>query len=149
MLLEKLKADQFLDKRVQVWQMHRVRHDWATELNRTELKGTLTSWCGISGFLYPFPLRPASVFFFWLSRWARLSGIQTKAFIFTQQILQQVILHRLLMSFILSCCRRERLPTPVFLPGEFHGQRSLAGYNPWGVIESDMTEQLTYTYTFI
>ena len=23
-------------------------------------------------------------------------------------------------------------PTPVFLPGEFHGQRSLAGYTPWG-----------------
>ena len=29
--------------------------------------------------------------------------------------------------------RREWLPTtPVFLPGEFHGQRSLGGYNPWG-----------------
>ena len=28
--------------------------------------------------------------------------------------------------------RREWLPTPVFLPGEFHGQRSLAGYSSWG-----------------
>ena len=28
--------------------------------------------------------------------------------------------------------RRERLPTPVFLPGESHGQRSLEGYSPWG-----------------
>ena len=28
--------------------------------------------------------------------------------------------------------RREGLPTPVFLPGEFHGQRSLANYSPWG-----------------
>ena len=28
--------------------------------------------------------------------------------------------------------RRKWLPTPVFLPGEFHGWRSLAGYNPWG-----------------
>ena len=28
--------------------------------------------------------------------------------------------------------RRERQPTPVFLPGEFHGQRSLLGYSPWG-----------------
>ena len=28
---------------------------------------------------------------------------------------------------------------PVFLPGEFHGQRSLAGYSPWGCKESDMT----------
>ena len=28
--------------------------------------------------------------------------------------------------------RRKWQPTPVFLPGKFHGQRSLAGYNPWG-----------------
>ena len=43
--------------------------------------------------------------------------------------------------------RREWLPTPVFLPGEFHGQRNLAGYSPWGRKESDMTERLTYTHT--
>ena len=30
-------------------------------------------------------------------------------------------------------------PTPVFLPGESHGQRSLAGYGPWGCKELDMT----------
>ena len=29
--------------------------------------------------------------------------------------------------------RREWQPTPVFLPGESHGQRSLAGYSPWGL----------------
>ena len=40
-------------------------------------------------------------------------------------------------------CRREWLPTPVFLPGEFHGQRRLASYSPQGQIESDMTEWLT------
>ena len=28
--------------------------------------------------------------------------------------------------------RREWVPTPVFLSGEFHAQRSLAGYSPWG-----------------
>ena len=33
--------------------------------------------------------------------------------------------------------------TPVFLSGKSHGQRSLAGYSPWGCTESDMTEQLT------
>ena len=33
------------------------------------------------------------------------------------------------------------LPTPVFLPGEFHGQRSLASYSSWDHKESDMTEQ--------
>ena len=31
--------------------------------------------------------------------------------------------------------------TPVFLPGESHGQRSLAGYSPQGHKESDMTER--------
>ena len=36
-------------------------------------------------------------------------------------------------------------PTPVFLPGESHGQRSLVGYSPWGRKESDMTEQLSLT----
>ena len=35
--------------------------------------------------------------------------------------------------------RRERLPTPVFLPRELHGQRSLVRYSPWGRKESDMT----------
>ena len=38
------------------------------------------------------------------------------------------------------------LPTPVFLPGKFHGQRSLAGYSPWGRKESDTTERLTLYY---
>ena len=33
--------------------------------------------------------------------------------------------------------------TPIFLPGEFQGQRSLAGYSPWGHKELDRTEQLT------
>ena len=42
--------------------------------------------------------------------------------------------------------RREWLPTPIFLPGEFHGQRSLTGYSPWGHIESNTTNQLTFTY---
>ena len=39
--------------------------------------------------------------------------------------------------------RRAWQPTPVFLPGEFHGQRSLAGYSPWSRQESDTTERLT------
>ena len=34
-------------------------------------------------------------------------------------------------------------PTPVFLPGEFPGQRSVAGYSPWGGKESNMTDGLT------
>jgi len=36
--------------------------------------------------------------------------------------------------------RREWQPTPIFLPGEFQGQRSLVSYCPWGCKESDMAE---------
>ena len=36
--------------------------------------------------------------------------------------------------------RKKWKPTPVFLPGEYHGQRSLVGYGPWSCKESDMTE---------
>ena len=36
-------------------------------------------------------------------------------------------------------------PTPVFLPGESHGQRSLVGYSLWGSTESDMTEATWHT----
>ena len=39
--------------------------------------------------------------------------------------------------------RREWLPTPVFLPEELHGQRSLAGYSPWGHKQLDTTERIT------
>ena len=38
---------------------------------------------------------------------------------------------------------KEMQPTPVFLPREFHGQKSLVGYSPWGGKDSDMTERLT------
>ena len=40
---------------------------------------------------------------------------------------------------------RKWQPIPVFLPGKFHGQRSLVGYSPWGHKESDPTEGLTTT----
>ena len=42
-------------------------------------------------------------------------------------------------------CRREWLPTSVFLPGEFHGQRSLVGYSLWGGRDLDKTEQLAFS----
>ena len=48
--------------------------------------------------------------------------------------------------FIMCLClsyvwRRKWQPAPEFLPEKFHGQRSLAGYSPWGQKELDMTEQ--------
>ena len=45
--------------------------------------------------------------------------------------------------------RGEWLHTPVFLPGEFHGQRSQASYSPWDCKELDTTMQPTLTFTNI
>ena len=46
--------------------------------------------------------------------------------------------------------RRKWQPTPVFLPGKFQArQRSLVGYSPWGCKESDTTERLHFTSSYI
>ena len=44
--------------------------------------------------------------------------------------------------------RRDWLPTPIFLPREFHGQRTLVGYSQWGHKQSDTTERLSLHFTF-
>ena len=44
--------------------------------------------------------------------------------------------------------QRQRLhPTPVLLPGKSHGRRSLVGCSPWGLKESDVTEQLHFHFS--
>ena len=43
--------------------------------------------------------------------------------------------------------QRKRLPTPVFFPGEFHGQRSLAVYSPWYHKQLDTTKHLSHTHS--
>ena len=43
--------------------------------------------------------------------------------------------------------RRKWQPTPVFSPGESHGQRSLEGYSPWGQEASDTTEAMWHAHT--
>ena len=43
-------------------------------------------------------------------------------------------------GLVRSPWRRKWQPTPVFLPGEFHGQ------SPWGLKESETTEQLTLSF---
>ena len=61
--------------------------------------------------------------------------------------------HRYLKSISdLTCCkhssrRRQWQPTPVLLPGKSHGQRSLVGCSPWGLEESDTTEQLPFHFS--
>ena len=44
---------------------------------------------------------------------------------------------------------KDRLPTPVFLPGEFHGQRSLAGYSPWDSKELDTPEGIIFSLSSV
>jgi len=44
-------------------------------------------------------------------------------------------------TWVRSLGRKDKWqPTPVFLPGESHGQRSLAGFSPWGHKELDTVE---------
>ena len=52
--------------------------------------------------------------------------------------------HTRLLCPLLSprVCLNSRQPTPVFLPGKPHEQRSLVGYSPWGRKESDKSERL-------
>ena len=50
--------------------------------------------------------------------------------------------------------KRKWQPTPVLLPGKFHGLSTLVGYSPWDLKESNTTEQLhfhfhIYIYTHI
>jgi len=45
--------------------------------------------------------------------------------------------------YVIYIWRRKWKPTPVFLPGKWHGQRSLPGYSPQDHKESDMTEWLS------
>ena len=58
-----------------------------------------------------------------------------------------VIKHHL-KNFLLSILRRAWQPTPVFLPGESHGQRSLAGCSPWSHKEYDRNEATEHTHTY-
>ena len=45
--------------------------------------------------------------------------------------------------------RRKWQPTPVFLPGEFHGQRSLAGYMGFMGLQRVRHDQVSNTFTFL
>ena len=57
-----------------------------------------------------------------------------------------------LASHLTSCSNKEQRrpwhPTPVLLPGKFHGWRSLVGCSPWGREESDTTERPHFHFSF-
>ena len=52
------------------------------------------------------------------------------------------------MLSIVTGQRRQWHPTPVLLPGESHGQRSLVGGSPWGREELDTLSDFTFTFHF-
>ena len=56
------------------------------------------------------------------------------------------ILSSNLVIFQLYYGRRQWHPTPVLLPGKYHGQRSLVGCSPWGRKELDTTERLHFPF---
>ena len=55
--------------------------------------------------------------------------------------------HPLLSPSPPALWRRQWQPTPVLLPGKFHGWRSLVGYSPWGREESDSTERFHFHFS--
>ena len=112
--------------RLQSMGLKRVRHDWATSLSLFILHLILS----LSLYLY---------------RW--LSGKESAC---------QCSCRRCGFDSWIGNIpwRRKWQPTPVFLPGKFHGQRSLAGYSPRGQKELHMMEHMcthtqTHTYLYI
>ena len=55
--------------------------------------------------------------------------------------------HLVLLHPVAYCWRRRWHPTPVLLPGESHGRRSLVSCSPWGREESDVTEWLPFHFS--
>ena len=123
----------------------RVRHDWATSLS---LYVIFTTNNPLS--LVPFLIE------FLLENGLKISVVKSIRFYLLLFFFLLIVSAFGLLSqlggkeSICQCRRRERCgfewkwqPTPVFLPGKSHGQRSLADYSPWGLKESDRTEQLT------
>ena len=79
------------------------------------------------------------------------NGLQTRFAAFRDMSLESthMVLGSRLFQTLLdhAMWRRKWQPTPVFLPGEFHGQRSRVGCLLWGHKESDTTERLSRTHT--
>ena len=125
----------------------RVRHYWATELNTTSQNKNCISWLlYITKHLntYLAQTNGWNIYFFNILKYdgglpRRCSGKESTC---------QYSRHkrRNFDPWVRKIpCRRKWQPAPVFLPGEFHGLRSLVGYSPWGHKELDMTERLKGT----
>ena len=78
----------------------------------------------------------ATILVFWMLSFKRTFSLTSFTFI-----------KRFFSSSSLVLWRRQWQPTPVFLPGKYHGRRSLVGHNPWGREESDTTERLHFHFS--
>ena len=78
----------------------------------------------------------------WCSCAARVENYESRS-TSSLSVLRDVTCARSLVGKPLGAWNGYPLHSPVFLPGQFHGQRRLAGYSPWDRKELDMTEQLT------
>ena len=48
------------------------------------------------------------------------------------------------INYYISYWKRKWQPTPVLLPGKSYGERSLVGFSPWCLKESDITEHIYF-----
>ena len=92
--------------------------------------------------------------FFFFSTFLSLSHIKcflifplSPKLVITQQTIQFKLCTRDYITTMYNYRRRQWQPTPVFLPGKSHGQRSLVGCSPWGCKESDTTEWLHFHFS--
>ena len=75
--------------------------------------------------------------------WLDLLAVQGTLKSFLQHHSSKASILTISLRFKKNQCKRPGfspwVPTPVFLPGNFHGKRSWVGYSPWGHTESDTT----------
>ena len=142
--------------RLQSMGPRRVGHDWATSLSLFTFMHWRGKWQPTPVFL------PGESQGWWSLVGCRLRGCtESDTTEVTQQQQQQCVIWASLVGQMVKNLpamhktwfdpwvrkipwRREWQPTPVFRPGEFYGQRSLAGYSP-SHKELDMTERLTFS----
>ena len=104
----------------------KVGHDWATDLNWSE---PLLSLLSLGEVISDSPKLT----------WASLVAQTVKNLLAMWETWGQFLDRE-------DSLEKEMVTTVVFLPGESHGQRSLAGYNPWGRKESDTAEWLILSF---
>ena len=78
----------------------------------------------------------------WFMEESVLLMFSSRSFIVSSLIFRSLIYFEFIFVYGIRG-RRKWQPIPVFLPGEFHRQRSLAGCSSWGCKESDMAERLS------